>query len=149
MARGPRRLSGKSMRAGLNKKMPYFFDTYAFIAYYFEGRDSYKKYFKKLRGADATSILSIMEVYSRIYHAEGVDLAEEITGNILEHFEIHYLNSLEEIKNAAVFHSKMLKEKKRLSYTDCVNYVLSRKKGLKLLTGDEDFREIKEVEFEK
>jgi predicted nucleic acid-binding protein len=129
--------------------MPYFFDTYAFIAYYFERNDSYATYFKNLQGKDTTSILSLMEVYSRVFHAEGVDLAEEITSDIVHNFDIKYLTDIETITDAARFHSKMLKEKRSLSYTDCVNYTLAQKLNLKLLTGDEDFRGVKGVEFVK
>ena len=43
----------------------------------------------------------------------------------------------------------MLKEKKALSYADCINYSIAEKMNLKLLTGDEDFRDLKNVEFVK
>ena len=53
------------------------------------------------------------------------------------------------IKNAGIFRSKMLKKKKALSYADCINYSIAEKMNLKLLTGDEDFKGIQNVEFVK
>ncbi|MFH1054704.1 MAG: PIN domain-containing protein [Candidatus Altiarchaeota archaeon] len=129
--------------------MPYLFDTYAFIAYYFEGRESYRKYFEKFTGEDYTSMLSLMEVYSRIFHAEDAGIAEEVLGNILGNFKILPLNDIGVIKEAGVFRSKMRKEKRSLSYTDCVNYVLAQGLGIRMLTGDEDFRGVVGVEFVK
>jgi len=129
--------------------MPYLFDTYAFIAYYVEGRESYRKYFEKATGDDYTSMLSLMEVYSRIFHAENEGTAEEILGNIVVNFKILPLDDISIIKEAGVFKSKMLKEKHHLSYTDSVNYVLAQRLGIKILTGDEDFRSVKGVEFVK
>jgi len=134
---------------GAGNRMPYLFDTYAFIAYYFEGRESYRKYFEKAAGDDYTSMLSLMEVYSRIFHAENEGAAEEILGNIVGNFKILPLNDIGVIKEAGVFRSKMLKEKRSLSYTDSVNYVLAQGLGIKLLTGDEDFRGVTGVEFVK
>ncbi|MFH1722208.1 MAG: PIN domain-containing protein [Candidatus Altiarchaeota archaeon] len=129
--------------------MAYFFDTYAFIAYFIEGRESYKKYFENPTGDDSTSILSLMEMYSRVYHAEGLEISEEILQNILNNFDVVVLNDVSVIRDAGIFRSKMLKEKKKLSYTDCVNYILSQRKNQKLLTGDRDFEDIKGVEYVK
>ena len=53
------------------------------------------------------------------------------------------------IKNAGIFRSEMLKKKKSLSYADCINYSIANKLKLKLLTGDDDFKRLKNVEFVK
>ena len=51
------------------------------------------------------------------------------------------------IKEANEFKAK--NRKLKLSYVDCIGYVLARSFGVKFLTGDEGFRNIENVEFVK
>ncbi|MFH0862762.1 MAG: PIN domain-containing protein [Candidatus Altiarchaeota archaeon] len=128
--------------------MPYFFDSYAFMAFFVEGKNSYKKYFED-EEEKYTSFLSLMEIYSWTLHGINQDKADDILGAILPHFSIVPLDDIDTVKRAAKFRSQMLKGKKSLSYADCVNYALAQKLNMKLLTGDEDFRSLKGVEFVK
>ena len=39
--------------------------------------------------------------------------------------------------------------KRNVSMTDCIGYVLSRRLGIKFLTGDKEFEDFEDVEFVK
>jgi len=128
--------------------VPYLFDSYALIAYFVEGRSSFRKYFEN-NDEKFTSILSLMETYSRIFHGINPSKAEDTLEAIITYFTVLPLNDIEVIREAGQFRSEMLKKKKALSYTACINYVLSKKQGHILLTGDEDFRNLNNIEFVK
>jgi predicted nucleic acid-binding protein len=128
--------------------MPFFFDSYAFMAYFVEGKNSYKKYFVD-EDEKYTSFLSLMEIYSKTLHGINQDKADCILSAILPHFTLIPLDDIDTVKWAANFRSQMLKGKKSLSYEDCVNYALAQKLNIKLLTGGEDFRGVKGIEFVK
>ena len=55
--------------------------------------------------------------------------------------------SPETIKKAMEFRVENIK--KNLSMTDCISYIMSKKLGIKFLTGDEEFRNLDNVEFIK
>jgi len=49
------------------------------------------------------------------------------------------------IKEANEF--KLKNKKKKLSYIDCIGYILAKKRNVKFLTGDKEFKEFENVEF--
>jgi predicted nucleic acid-binding protein len=90
----------------------------------------------------------LVELFHHIFHNEGKDDAEIIYSSVVNYLNIAKMDE-EIIKNSGIFRSNMLKKKKSLSYADCINYSIAEKMNLKLLTGDEDFRGIENVEFVK
>jgi uncharacterized protein len=42
---------------------------------------------------------------------------------------------------------KVLYKDKRLSYVDCIGYVIAKRNGVKLLTGDKQLKDLDNVEF--
>ena len=44
---------------------------------------------------------------------------------------------------------KLVLNKRNVSMTDCIGYVLSRRLGIKFLTGDKEFEDFEDVEFVK
>ena len=55
----------------------------------------------------------------------------------------------ETIKEAMEFRLDMKKKGKNFSYTDCIGYILAKKKRAKFLTGDKEFEGLSNVEFVK
>jgi predicted nucleic acid-binding protein len=114
------------------------------------GNTSYRKYFEIIQAKKNSYVseITLVELYHHIYHKEGLDLADMIYTSVTNHLKIVKLDH-DVIKNAGIFRSNMLKQKRSLSYADCVNYTLANKLILKLLTGDEDFWGLANVEFVK
>ena len=53
----------------------------------------------------------------------------------------------EEIKEANQL--KLINKKRKLSYIDCLGYIIARKRNTKFLTGNIQFKDLKSVEFIK
>jgi predicted nucleic acid-binding protein len=111
---------------------------------------NYKKYFEEIQRKDDSYVseITLVELYHHIYHNAGSDTAEIIYSSVSNYLNVTKMND-NIIKNAGIFRSDMLKKKKSLSYADCINYAISNRLKVRLLTGDEDFRGIKNVEFVK
>ena len=127
----------------------YVVDTYALIEWFIQGNENYSKYFEAIdkSGAFVTE-LTILELYHKVFHSAGKEKADEILDIILGNMKILDLN-LDLIKEAAIFRSKMLSKKTGVSYTDSVNYIAAKNLGVKLLTGDNDFKGLENIEFVK
>lgn len=127
----------------------YLVDTYALIEWFVQGNDNYRKYFEALDEEKGfITELTVLELYHRVFHKLGKEKAEEALDIILGNFTVTDL-SLDLIKEAAVFRSDMIKKKKKLSYADCINYTTAKNLKIKLLTGDNEFKDIENVEFIK
>ena len=129
--------------------MTYVVDTYALIEWFIQGNENYKKYFETIddKGAFVTE-LTVLEFYHKVFHRAGKEKAEEALDIILGNMKVIDLN-LDLIKQSAMFRSQMLREKRELSYADCVNYIAAKNLRIKLLTGDNDFKGLDNVEFVK
>lgn len=117
-----------------------FFDTYAFYRIY-EGAENYLKYKDH---KIVTTKLNLFEIYLAIFREYGEDDAEKFF-NIIYPF----INDFDEnvIKEAAKLKNKL--NKRDLSMTDCIGYMLSKQLGIKFLTGDKEFEYFDNVEFVK
>jgi hypothetical protein len=118
----------------------FFFDSYA-IFEIIKGNKNYKKYFNvKI----ITTKLNIFE----LYHGFLKDKNEELANISLEKYYPFVIDFDKEIiKEAANFKRKL--NKRDLSMADCIGYFLSKRLGVKFLTGDEQFKDIENVEFVK
>lgn len=130
--------------------MPFLVDTYALMEWFVWNNKNYKKYFEQIqqRKNSFVSEITLVELFHHVYHKEGKDEAEIIYSSVVNYLNIAKMDE-EIIKNSGIFRSNMLKKKKALSYADCINYSIAEKLNLKLLTGDEDFKGIRNVEFIK
>jgi predicted nucleic acid-binding protein len=130
--------------------LPFLVDTYALMEWFVWDNKNYKKYFEQIqrRKNSYVSEITLVELFHHVYHNEGEDEAEIIYSSVVNYLNIAKMEE-EVIKNAGIFRSKMLRKKKALSYADCINYSIAEKMNLKLLTGDEDFKGIQNVEFVK
>ena len=120
--------------------MPYFLDTYAIIEFV-NGNKKYAKYFKH---NNITTKLCLMELYYKYLRDFGKKWAE----NIFTKFLVFVVDFDDEtIKEAMEFRLKMRKKSKKLSYTDAIGYIVAKKNRIKFLTGDKEFKDLKNVKF--
>ena len=124
---------------GLDKS--FFFDTYAMYELLHQN-PNYRKYAQEI--SIITTKLQLMELHYlllRIYGKEEADIAFERFKEFCVEIED------ETIKQATTF--RHLNYTRKLSYIDCIGYVLARKYNIPFLTGDEQFKEFEGVEFVK
>ena len=118
----------------------YFFDTYAVIEMHLANPnyESFSNY------PIIISDLNIGEIYLFLVRNYGKSVALELLSGYS--FKIASLSS-ELVIEAADF--KFKHKEKRLSWADCIGYVVSRQQNLLFLTGDIQFRGMPDVEFVK
>lgn len=119
----------------------YFFDTYAFYEL-IEGNPAYKPYSKGM--AILTTVLNLMELHYGMLQSYGKEKANKIFDR-LRKFCIYIDDDI--IKKANIF--RLLNKRKKLSYVDCVGYIIAKSRNIKFLTGDKQFKGMENVEFVK
>ena len=119
----------------------YFFDTYALIEIY-KSNPKYEKYQKDI--GMIINKLNLLE-YAYFFMREGRQSEVKEIFEKLSRFNVDYDNEL--LAEAAKMKLKFLKE--RLSFIDCIGYLLAKKHNAKFLTGDEKFKNKENVEFVK
>lgn len=120
--------------------MRYFFDTYALIEILKEN-PAYKAYAEQ---EIVTSILNIGEFHYALLR----DFNKRVAGEWSTRLGKVALGvDKDTVVRAMEF--RFYHRKKSLSFVDCAGYILAKERGMKFLTGDEDFRDIPNVEFVK
>lgn len=118
----------------------FFFDTYAIIEL-IKGNKNYEEY----KNADKiTSMLNLLELYYSLLLDYNEQTAEFYFKAFLN-FVVPYTE--ETIKNAAKF--RFANKEKKLSYVDCLGYIMALENSVKFISGDKKFIDIKNVEFVK
>lgn len=122
-------------------------DTYALIEWLMYNNEKYKKFFTLIdkEGGYVTELV-LLEFYHKALHEKGKDKADQLFNILTAKTETIKLNS-ERIKKTGLKRSQMLKQKKKLSYTDCLNLVIAEEFNTKVLTGDKEFKGMKNAEF--
>lgn len=118
----------------------YFFDSYAFFEIS-EGNINYEAY---ALASILTTKLNLFEVYYKMLRTIGEKEAELFLG---EYYGVAIDFDGETIKEAAKF--RLQNKQRNLSMADCIGYMLSKKLGVKFLTGDKEFENLENVEFVK
>ena len=119
----------------------FFFDTYALIEI---GKNNPNYEFYKKDVKIFVSMLNIMELAYFLIRENKENEIEDIFNN-LSKFAISYNKEI--LISATKMKHQYKKEK--LSYIDCIGYFLAKQQNIKFLTGDEKFRDKKNVEFVK
>lgn len=118
----------------------YFFDTYAIIEL-IKGNPNYE-FIKD--NVIITSSMNIAELYYSLLLENNQEFADKIINSF--NFELIDITSKIAIKSSLFrFQNKKLK----LSYIDCLGYILALKNNLLFLTGDKDFESLENVEYVK
>ena len=119
----------------------FYFDTYALYEI-IVGNPAYRRYTSGV--AVVTTKLNLMELYYGLLLSYGKQAANR-------HYDIfgEYIVELDDdtIKKAMEF--KLANKHKNLSYVDCVGYTIARKRNIKFLTGDKEFKGLPSVEYVK
>ncbi len=121
-------------------KEAFFFDTYAFIEI-LRGNQAYLKYANKMI---ITTKLNLMELY-RVLIKENDEKEAEKRFNEYSDACVTITDNV--LKKAVKF--KVKTGDRRISYIDSIGYIIALENGIKLLTGDEQFRNLPNVEFVK
>ncbi len=121
----------------------YFYDTYALIEYIDEN-PKYRKFFQENKGI--TTRLNLMELYYAMLKDIGKEKAE-IAFDSLSPIAVEIKD--ESIKEAMKLRLEFKNKKLNISYVDAIGYQLSLENNIKFLTGDKEFKKIKNVEFVK
>ena len=117
----------------------YFFDTYALYEI-IHGNKNYEKYEKEI--SILTTKLNLMELHYLLLRLYGEERANLTYDRLLIYIkEI----SDEIIKEANKF--RLLFKRRKLSYIDCVGYMLSKELNIKFLTSDGKFKNKDNIEF--
>ncbi len=123
--------------------MQFFADSYAIVSY-FKGSADYRKLLEE--NEITTTRLNLMEAYYAALSEANEELANEYYETMLgKCIEIED----ETIKKAMQFRLKTRREKKNFSYVDAIGYQIALEKGIKFLTGDAQFKGMKNVEYVK
>ena len=117
----------------------FFYDSYAIIAH-FTGDKNYQSYFIEHSGV--TSFYNAMEVYYAILKREGEKEAHLILQHLIPLIVYPDFNDIEPAMKFRLKHNKH-----KLSYADCLGYILASKHNVKFLTGDKEFASLPNVEF--
>jgi len=125
--------------------MGLIFDTYALIEWLRDGNENYREFFES-REEKFITILVLMEFYFFIHHFIGQKKAEQLRDVLRHDFKMLSV-SAETAVQTAILRSKMYRSKKKMSYADCLCYALALEHGHKVLTGDEQFRNLEHVVF--
>ena len=127
-------------KADFLQEAKYFFDTYA-IFEILNNNQNYKKYSSE---PIVTSLLNLGELYYGLLREENEKIAIEWK-NKLEDCYIGFDPTII-VKSMKFKHEN---KNKKMSFIDCVGYIIAKENGLKFLTGDEQFKGMPNVEFVK
>ncbi len=122
----------------------YVLDSYAMIAYFEDepGADRVAQILRQLIHGKAKGYMSVVnwgEVYYNTMREEGVAEAEKVILQ-LDKFPIQVV----EVNRDFAYEAAKLKGKYRIAYADCFAVALSVKLNASLVTGDSEFKKLKE-----
>jgi predicted nucleic acid-binding protein len=122
----------------------YVLDSYALIAYFEDetGADRVARLLRQLIQGKAKGYMSVVnwgEVYYNTMREEGVAQAEKVILQ-LDKFPIQMV----EVNRDLAYEAAKLKGKYRIAYADCFAVALSGKLKATLVTGDPEFKKLKE-----
>ena len=117
----------------------FFFDSYA-LHEVVVGSKSYIPFLKDVN--IATTKMNLMELHYSLLRTQGKEAADECYDFFLP-YAVEITDDI--IKMANVF--RYTNKKSRMSYIDCVGYILAKTMGVKFLTGDKEFKDLDNVEY--
>jgi len=121
--------------------MRYFYDSYAIIEY-INDNPAFTKYFEESSGI--LTVMNLLEVGYSSFVESGKEKTEIILKKL---WPLIAQPTEEEVLESIIF--RKLNNKRNLSYTDCIGYIIAVKRGMKFLTGDIQFEGLQGVEFVK
>lgn len=121
----------------------YFYDTYAIIEFV-KGNTGYKPYFAESAGYLTKQ--NLMELYFNLRKHEG--LATKEASEWIGYFAGYRVDyDLADIAGSMDVRLQLQRKGVDVSYTDALGYYLADKMQVAFLTGDREFKNLKNVEF--
>jgi predicted nucleic acid-binding protein len=117
----------------------FFYDSYSVLAYLSDS-PGYAIYFEKNTGF--LTRLNLMEICYAILRRHGPKAAHQVL-EAYSTYEIEF--SLSDVESAMKLRHEL--RSLELSYTDALGYYISKKEGLRFLTGDKAFKGLPDVEY--
>ncbi len=116
----------------------FFFDTYAL----FEIVYGNKKFDKYAQAGGMTTILNLAEL--------NYGLKKQFNGKTADEITERFAGNTAEISIGDVKEAMTLKiSRKKISIPDAIGYTVAKSRKMRFLTGDEEFRDMANVEFVK
>ncbi len=103
-----------------------------------------KNYTAYLNSKIITTKFQLMELHYTLLRVYGEDLASQYY-NFFKRYSIEVEDYI--ILKANLF--RYIHKRQKLSYIDCVGYIIAQEKNIKFLTGDIQFKDLPNVEFVK
>jgi len=119
----------------------YFFDSYAFYEL-LDGNPNYDPYSYEI--SIVTTKLNLMELHYGLLRKYGKKVADRYYDDFLKFCVDVDDDSIKEANELKYFYKK-----RKLSYIDCLGYLIAKKRNVKFLTGDKQFEDMANVEFIK
>ena len=119
----------------------YFFDTYAFYEL-IEGNENYRQYTSNV--VIFTTQMNLMELHYGLLVKYGKETADRLYDK-LRKFAVDVSDDI--VKAANAF--RKVHSKRKLSYVDCVGYMIAKSLAVPFLTGDRQFVDLDNVRFVK
>lgn len=116
-----------------------FFDTYAFFEI-FRDNPTYRRFWGTL--SVVTTRLNLMELYYGLLKHYDTKTADFVYN--------YLLRAVVETDDATIKEAmqfRLQNRKKKLSYVDCIGYIVALRHSIKFLTGDRQFKGLPNVEF--
>jgi len=119
----------------------FFFDTYALVEVLY-GNENYRPY---LEAEVVTTKLNLMEMHYHLLKEQGEEVADR-------YYDLNLRYAVDindnDVKNGMRY--ELEKRKKwNISYVDAIGYIISKRMGIKFLTGYQAFQGIQNVEYVK
>lgn len=122
----------------------FFADTYAIIEI-LKGNENYRHYIDLELGTTEFNLFELTYFLVRDY---GKSKALKILSKVKLEFELVDVTD-KDFVNASEFRLQMKKIGKQLSLVDCLGYTVAKRLNVKFLTGDNEFKDLENVEFVK
>jgi predicted nucleic acid-binding protein len=119
----------------------FFYDSYAVLAFT-SGHTGYRKYFEEYDGI--LTKLNLLEIFYRSLEQHGPKAAFSIAQTFSKYVVDFGMN---DISDSMKLRLELKREGRNVSYADALGYSLSRKMGIRFLTGDRTFKGLKGVEY--
>lgn len=119
----------------------FFYDSYAVLAFT-SGNQAYREYFEKDDGV--LTKLNLLEIFYRSLEQFGFKAASDILGTFSKYL-VDF--GLEDIAGSMKTRVGLRRGGRDVSYADALGFFLSRKMGIKFLTGDKTFQGLSGVEY--
>ena len=122
--------------------MVFFLDTYAMIEIV-KGNKNYESY---LDGIFITTKYNLAELHYFLLTNFNLDMAD----SCLRKFSKYAIDfDINAISKAMIFRKNLKLKKVKISYIDCIGYMVAVSNNAKFLTGDYHFNDLPNVEFVK